>query len=240
MASFFTPLRRYPLAGRLCVWPGGVVGNEPSALMCPADIWLRDEKRALRRVMSSRRDELSADQRGRFAQAATDLLLDLPEVATARVVAGFVSTRSEIDTSRVIDGLRRRGVTVALPRVSAELLPPRLRFHRVEGPSELVFGIFGLLEPGPGCPEIAPHDIDVFLVPGLAFDARGGRVGYGGGYYDELMAYVRAHPDGPSGFFVGFGYDFQLAETCPTGEWDVPIDCLVTDARVVRCGSAPE
>ena len=61
------------------------------------------------------------------------------------------------------------------------------------------------------------------MVPGLAFDARGGRVGYGGGYYDELMAYVRSHPDGPSGFFVGFGYDFQVAESCPTGEWDVPI-----------------
>jgi 5-formyltetrahydrofolate cyclo-ligase len=110
----------------------------------------------------------------------------------------------------------------------------------VEGPSELVFGIFGLLEPGPGCPEVAPHDIDVFMVPGLAFDARGGRVGYGGGYYDELMAYVRSHPDGPSGFFVGFGYDFQVSESCPTGEWDVPIDCVVTDTRVLRCAAVPE
>ena len=238
MASFSTT--SHTVAGRICVGLDGAVGNEPSALMCPADLWLRDEKRALRRVMTSRREEMSAEQRARCAQAATDSLLDLPEVAAARVVAAFVSTRSEIDTSRAIEGLRRRGVAVVLPRVSAELLPPRLRFHRVEGPSELVFGIFGLLEPGPGCPEVAPHDIDVFMVPGLAFDARGGRVGYGGGYYDELMAYVRAHPDGPSGFFLGFGYDFQLTESCPTGEWDVPIDCVVTDTRVVRCGGVPE
>ena len=217
-----------------------MVGNEPSGSMSPADLWLRDEKRALRRAMTGRREELSAEQRAQSAQAATDRFLELPEVTAARVVAAFVSTRSEIDTSRAVEGLRRRGVTVVLPRVSAELLPPRLRFHKVEGPSELVFGIFGLLEPGPGCPEIAPHDIDVFMVPGLAFDARGGRVGYGGGYYDELMAYVRAHPDGPSGFFVGFGYDFQLTESCPTGEWDVPIDCIVTDTRVIRCGSVPE
>ena len=238
MASFSTT--SHTVAGRICVGLDGAGGNEPSALMCPADLWLRDEKRALRRVMTSRREEMSAEQRARCAQAATDLLLDLPEVAAARVVAAFVSTRSEIDTSRAIEGLRRRGVAVVLPRVSAELLPPRLRFHRGEGPSELVFGIFGLLEPGPGCPEVAPHDIDVFMVPGLAFDARGGRVGYGGGYYDELMAYVRAHPDGPSGFFLGFGYDFQLTESCPTGEWDVPIDCVVTDARVVRCGAVPE
>ena len=238
MASFFMPLRRCAVAGRLCT--GCVVGNELSASMSPADLWLRDEKRALRRVMASRRDELSVEDRVRCAQAATDLLLDLPEVTAARVVAAFVSTRAEIDTARAIEGLRRRGIAVVLPRVSAELLPPRLRFHRVEGPSELVFGIFGLLEPGPGCPEVAPHDIDVFMVPGLAFDARGGRVGYGGGYYDELMAYVRSHPDGPSGFFVGFGYDFQVAESCPTGEWDVPIDCVVTDTRVLRCGAVPE
>ena len=238
MASFFMSSRRQ--AERLCGGPDCGGRNEPPILMSPADIWLRDEKRALRRVMASRRDELSIEERARCAQAATDLLLDLPEVTKARAVAAFVSTRSEIDTSRTIEGLRRRGVAVVLPRVSAELLPPRLRFHRVEGPSELVFGIFGLLEPGPGCPEVAPHDIDVFMVPGLAFDAHGGRVGYGGGYYDELMAYVRAHPDGPSGFFVGYGYDFQLTESCPTGEWDVPIDCVVTDARVVRCGGTSE
>jgi 5,10-methenyltetrahydrofolate synthetase len=120
--------------------------------MSQADLWLRDEKRALRRAMASRREELSATQRAQSAQAATDLLLDLPEVTMARVVAGFVSTRAEIDTARAIEALRRRGVKVVLPRVSAELLPPRLRFHQVEGPSELVFGIFGLLEPGPGCP----------------------------------------------------------------------------------------
>lgn len=190
--------------------------------------------------MAARRDELTAEQRGRMAQAATDLLLELPEIDSARAVAAFVSTRSEIDTSRATDGLRRRGVTVVLPRVSADLQPPRLRFHKVEGSSELVFGTFGLLEPGPGCPEIPPHEIDVFMVPGLAFDARGGRVGYGGGYYDELMAHVRAHTDGPTGFFLGFGYDFQLTESCPTGEWDVPIDCVVTDARVVRCGGTPQ
>jgi len=71
--------------------------------MCPADLWLRDEKRALRRVMASRRDELSVEDRARRAQAATDLLLDLPEVASARAVAAFVSTRAEIDTARAIE-----------------------------------------------------------------------------------------------------------------------------------------
>jgi 5-formyltetrahydrofolate cyclo-ligase len=205
--------------------------------MAPADLWLRDEKRALRRSMTGKREALPPEERVRLSTAATELLLELPEVKSAKVVASFVSTRSEIDTARAIQALTEKGVTVVLPRVTAELLPPRLRFHRVSDPSELVFGIFGLLEPGPGCPEVAPNDVDVFMVPGLAFDARGGRLGYGGGYYDELAAYVRALPSGPGAFFVGFGYDFQLLESCPTSEWDVPIDGVVTDARVVRCDS---
>jgi 5-formyltetrahydrofolate cyclo-ligase len=84
--------------------------------------------------------------------------------------------------------------------------------------------------------EAQPHEIDLFLVPGLVFDTNGARIGYGGGYYDELAAYVRAHPDATGARFVGYTYDFQVLDTCPTGEWDVPLDAVVTDERVIRCG----
>ena len=72
----------------------------------------------------------------------------------------------------------------------------------------------------------------------MAFDRQGTRVGYGGGYYDELAAYVRAHPDATSARFVGFGFDFQVVDACPGGEWDVPLDVVVTNERVIRCRSA--
>lgn len=202
--------------------------------MHPAELSLREEKRALRRAMAEQRDSVTAERRLALAKRAAQKFLELPEARAARTLAGFVSTRSEIDTDAVLSSLRRRGVRVVLPRVSTGLLPPRLRFHRAKR-SELVFGIFGLLEPRAEAPEVAAHEIDLFMVPGLAFDHRGTRVGYGGGYYDELAAYVRAHPDATNARFVGFGFDFQLVETCPTGEWDVPLDCVVTDERIVRC-----
>ena len=104
----------------------------------------------------------------------------------------------------------------------------------------MVFGIFGLLEPGLDCPEVAAQDIDLFMVPGLAFDQRGARVGYGGGYYDELAAYVRAHPDATAAQFIGFAFDFQLVDTCPSGEWDVPLNSIVTDERVVHCDATSD
>ena len=208
--------------------------------MHPAELSLREEKRALRRAMAERRDALPPAERVRLAVRAAEVLLELPEARLARTVAGFVSTRSEIDTEPLLELLRRRGVEVVLPRVSTGLIPPRLRFHRADQRSELVFGIFGLLEPRAEAPEVAAHEIDLFMVPGLAFDHRGTRVGYGGGYYDELAAYVRAHPDATNARFVGFAFDFQLLDACPTGEWDVPLDSVVTDERVVRCQDAKD
>ena len=93
-------------------------------------------------------------------------------------------------------------------------------------------GPFGILEPDRGAPEVPLERIDLFLVPGLAFDGQGHRLGFGGGYYDEIGALLRA---AGRGLMIGLGFDFQLVESCPAGEGDVSLDCLVTDARVVRC-----
>lgn len=208
--------------------------------MHPSELSLREEKRALRRAMAEQRDALSPESRAEMAARAVERFLELPEVKLARTVGGFVSTRSEIDTEPLLGVLRRRGVEVVLPRVSTGLIPPRLRFHRASGREELVFGIFGLLEPSQDAHEVPVHEIDLFLVPGLAFDRRGTRVGYGGGYYDELMAYVRAHPDATNARFVGLAFDVQVVDVCPSGEWDVPLDAIVTDERVIRCQESNE
>jgi len=207
--------------------------------MCPADLWLRDEKRALRRVMASRREELSVDERARCAQAATDLLLDLPEVSAARAVAAFVSTRAEIDTSRAIEGLRRRGIAVVLPRVSAELLPPRLRFHRVEGPSELVFGIFGCLSLGLAVPR---WHLMTLMFSWSRASLRRARwpCRIRGRLLRRADGLCARSPGRAVGFLRRVWIRFPACGSCPTGEWDVPIHCVVTDARVVRCGAVPE
>lgn len=204
------------------------------------ELSLREEKRALRRAMAEQRDRLPPERRSFLGAQAAEAFLELAESRAAKTIAGFVSTRSEIETGPVLEALRKRGHEVVLPRVSTGLLPPRLRFHRALDRSELVFGIFGLLEPSQDAPEVPAHEIDLFMVPGLAFDARGIRVGYGGGYYDELAAYVRAHPDATNARFVGFGFDFQVVDVCPSGEWDVALDAVVTDERVIRCQDETE
>src|SRR5512133_241725 len=133
--------------------------NDASAAMYEPELSLREEKRALRRAMAEQRDALPPERRAFLAERAAESFLELPETRVAKTVAGFVSTRSEIDTAPVLEALRKRGHEVVLPRVSTGLLPPRLRFHRALDRSELVFGIFGLLEPSQDAPEVAAHEI---------------------------------------------------------------------------------
>jgi 5-formyltetrahydrofolate cyclo-ligase len=191
---------------------------------------LVDEKRALRRTMRATREGVTAGERGRMGQAAGEALLALPEVQAARVLSAYVPTRGELDVSGMVAQRVAAGATVVYPRVATER--PRLRFHVVVGETPMNVGAFGILEPPADAPEIPAEAIDVVLVPGLAFDGQGRRLGYGGGYYDELAQRLRAHG---RGFLVGIGYDFQIIERCPTGDGDVTLDCIVTDARVLRC-----
>jgi 5-formyltetrahydrofolate cyclo-ligase len=197
--------------------------------MAPAPT-LVEEKRVLRRAMSDRRAALAPEERADRSRQAARRLVELPELAGARAVAGFVAIRSEIDPAEALAEVGRRGGTVVYPRVSAG--QPRLRFHWVARPDDLRPGAYGILEPEDSCPEVPPQELDVILLPGLAFDAAGRRLGYGGGYYDEVGGLVRREG---KALLVGLGFDFQVVDRCPAGDGDVTIDGVVTDAQMVRC-----
>jgi 5-formyltetrahydrofolate cyclo-ligase len=200
---------------------------------------LQDEKRALRRAMAERRQQLPAAESQRLSLLAAAHLTSVPAFSApaTRTIGGFLSIRGEADPAPALAEARARGAVVVFPRV--EPTPPRLRFHRADSVADLVPGPFGLLQPAASCPELPVETIDFVLVPGLAFDLGGRRLGYGGGYYDEAAARLRAvdsSSPGGRGLLVGFGYDFQIVPHCPAGPDDVLIDWVVTDQRAVRCG----
>ena len=188
--------------------------------------------------MMARRQAVLPEDRVRMSAAAVARLEALPEmmaVSTAGgTVAGYVAlaTKGELDPAPALAGAHASGARVALPRVSASA--PRLRFHAVDpgDGSALGPGAFGLMEPLPSHDEVPVESIDLMILPGLAFDRQGRRLGYGGGYYDEAAGRLRA---AGRGFLVGLAYDFQVVDRCPADENDVDIDCLVTDRGVVRC-----
>ena len=192
--------------------------------------------------MAERRQALPAGERARLSAAAVARLRALPVFASPATgtIAGFLAlaAQGEIDPAAALGDARARGAVVVYPRVTSSR-PPVLRFHRVDDPfalpTPLAPGPFGLVEPGSTCPELSLESIVCMIVPGLAFDLAGRRVGFGGGYYDETAARLRA---ADRGLLVGFGYDFQVVPRCPAGPRDLTLDWIVTDQRAVRCAEA--
>ena len=186
--------------------------------------------------MAQRRQQLSADGSARLSALAVAQLTALPpfDAALTGTIAGFLPIKGEIDPGVALAGARARGATVVFPRVTPAATP-RLRFHRADAPGDLAPGPFGLLEPTATCPELPLGSIDVMIVPGLAFDLGGGRLGFGGGYYDEVADALRT---GKRALLVGFGFDFQVVARCPADARDARMDWLVTDQRAVHCGKA--
>lgn len=193
---------------------------------------LAAEKTALRQAMRAAREGLDADQRVARTVAAVERLLELPvfERLEGRLIAGYVAVGGELSPAGALAFVRDQGGTVALPRVSDT--PPRLRFHTLGPEMRLRTGRFGLSEPPEAAPEVGVGALAAMIVPGLAFDAGGRRVGFGGGYYDGVIDEARAG----GATVIGFAYDFQIVDRCPVGPDDRAVDVVVTDARVIRAG----
>jgi 5-formyltetrahydrofolate cyclo-ligase len=188
------------------------------------------------RVKSELRKRMRGVRRNLPPQAWTERSERLAErlggvaaFSRARAVALFwpMEERREVDLRPVFRSLRGRGVRVAFPRAVPET--GNLQFAFVEDEGRMVDGFSGLREPSADAPVAAAGDLDVVVVPALAIDPRGHRIGYGSGYYDRaLPAFV------PPAVAIGVAFDFQLVAEVPNTEGDVPVGTIVTDVRVLE------
>jgi 5-formyltetrahydrofolate cyclo-ligase len=182
------------------------------------------EKAASRIEAARRRDVLHA--------ARGDGALDLVRLFTATwaprvgtVVSAFWPFRSELDLQPLIHELHDRGCVVGLPVVIAKRTA--LAFRTWTPDTVLEDGSFGVLIPPSSAPEVDP---DWLLVPLLAYDAHGCRLGYGGGFYDITLAALRARK---SVFAIGVAYDGQEVERVPRGPDDARLDAILTEKRAL-------
>ncbi|TXS40892.1 5-formyltetrahydrofolate cyclo-ligase [Streptomyces sp. uw30] len=192
------------------------------------------DKRRLRREFISVRSRLTADDLRETATELAERALELPELAHARVVAAYVSVGSEPGTLALLDALRARGVRVLLPA----LLPDNdLDWGTYFGQDSLARVQHGskmaLFEPGGE--HLGPDAVtgaDVVLLPGLAVDARGMRLGRGGGSYDRVLARLERAQARPA--LVVLLYDSEVVERVPAEPHDRPVHAVVTPSRVRR------
>ncbi|HEY5539953.1 MAG TPA: 5-formyltetrahydrofolate cyclo-ligase [Coriobacteriia bacterium] len=183
-------------------------------------------KRAARARARQARDRVHQTERRAAAHALAYVLLELPELLGAATILGYAALPNELDPMPAIWRLRKRGVRIAYPRIEA---PGVLGMHYVDHEMDLVPGPFGLAQPSEHAPHVAHDLIDGVIIPGVAFDEQGTRLGYGGGYYDRLLPMMR-----PDCVRIGIAFDEQVLPHIPTEEHDECVDVVVTPARIIR------
>lgn len=189
-------------------------------------------KQALRRIMSSRRDELSEEERIKRSKQACEIASEVMNQHDAHSMMIYVPFRSELDSRSLVEWAWEHGVQVIVPRSMPQ--DRSMELYEFRKWDELIPGAYGILEPDPLRSKMLLNEVpDIIWVPGLAFDRNGGRLGYGGGYYDRLAdrlrqeAYDAAHHREP--LWMGIGYEVQVLEHVPMEDHDMGLDGLVTD-----------
>lgn len=188
---------------------------------------VKTSKAILRRRMLARRAGLSALDRTAASARINARLAGLPELADAEAILGYAAFGTEVDIDSYLGARIAEGKGIFLPWVDSA----QLRIARITDLEyELAPGFAGLREPHPDHRRPArPDRLDAAVVPGVAFDRRCARLGYGGGYFDKLLAEVA-----PSTIVVGVAYEVQLVDTLPSEPHDRGVDVIITDAGIVR------
>ena len=182
------------------------------------------EKPALRREMTARRDALPAAEIGRIGAALTEQLVALPEYAAARSVLATMAIGSEWNTRPFLDRARADGKAIVLPRLTP---PPReLELHRVDDlDRHLIPGVWSIPEPDPDrCERVTLAAVDFAVVPALAVDRAGYRLGYGAGYFDKLLARRTSRTFCVTAISAAF-----LVEELPHEPHDVRMDLVLNE-----------
>lgn len=180
------------------------------------------DKKQLRQQMMAARGALPPAEHARRSRIAQEALLAADEWGQAGTVLLYLPIRGEVETALLARTALGQGRRLLLPRVEREAR--RLWLHQWSGAEEeLAPGAYGIPEPRPELPLVDPAEADLVVVPGVAFDRQGYRLGYGGGYYDRALPGMRRAAR------VGLCFALQVVETLPAEAHDVRLDGLATD-----------
>lgn len=186
----------------------------------------------LRREMLQRRDALAAVTRHEKSTAIACQVRDLTAVQQAQTIFTYVNFRSEVETLGLIAGWLAAGKRVCVPLTLAA--ESRLAAYQITDPAQdLTPGYCQIPEPDPSrLPQVKPTEIEVIILPGSAFDLNGGRLGYGGGYYDRFIS-----QEAPRATRIGLAFALQVTADLPLLAHDQRLHTLVTEDRILRFDS---
>lgn len=187
------------------------------------------EKKELRKKIIDLRDRLTPPEIYEKSSLIAEKLFNLPAYEYAGAVMFFISFGSEVDTRDMVEETIKRGKLALAPKAlpkTRELIPSKV----LNWSEDLAPGAYGIPEPSDDM--LRPCDpgiIDLLIVPGVAFDLKGNRLGYGGGYYDRFFPLLK-----PGTPLVALVYDFQIQPDIPVESWDCPVDIIITEKRIIK------
>ena len=174
------------------------------------------EKNELRRMIRAQKRSLTDEQIRLASHGLAQKFFRTELYRQAKTLYLYLSYNQEVRTEEILHQAIQDGKAVAVPKVYGETM----RFLYITDLSEVAKGYSGILEPIADGP-VAVDPTALVLMPGLAFDREGHRIGYGGGFYDKFLASEPNHPT------VALCYDFQMVEDLPTEDYDIPVDCVL-------------
>lgn len=177
--------------------------------------------------MIARRNSMTPEEVLEKSLVVQRRIMKMPEYMESDSVGLYADFNNEVSTSLIIDEALREGKKVLLPCIKGR----GLLFFSIRGRDELEVGPFGILAPRYSEEKLDRiEEAGFLLVPGVAYDPKGGRIGYGGGFYDRTLGRLARRP-----FVVAPAYDIQVLDEMPMMEHDVRVDVVVTESRTILC-----
>ncbi len=179
---------------------------------------LQASKQALRKQMLECRRCLSADEVSKKSKCIIDNILATTSYKNSKCIYAYISTRNEVDLRKLIEVAWIEGKRVAVPKVCGQ----DMDFYYIESYAELVKGSFGILEPADNAVRAEEKDA-LMLIPGVAYDRVGNRIGYGGGFYDRYLSKEHSH------YIIAPSYGFQIVDRLTSEEHDIQVDEIISE-----------
>lgn len=181
------------------------------------------DKRQLRKEILSKRALVPLQARKNAENSIYSLLFELDDFKKSHIISSFVSFRDEVEMQIINQKIIKDKMTLVLPYI--DMATKTMTFHIVKALEELKINNFGILEPNPKLhPQIDINQIDLILTPGVAFDLRGYRIGYGGGFYDRFFSEIKKTI--PK---IGIAFEVQVVDTLEPEMHDLPVTHLITE-----------
>lgn len=186
-------------------------------------------KAKIRKEMIARRNALTTDAVMENSFAIQKRLMVLPVYRESKALGLYASFNNEVSTALIFEEASKEGKKVLFPCIRAG--NKDLLFSHVCRPEELELGPFGIMAPPYGEGSVdCMGEADLLLIPGVAYDQKGGRIGYGGGFYDRTLHKLTRLP-----FIAALAYDFQVLDEVPVLPHDIRVNAVVTETRVIVC-----